>query len=43
MPFVPLWQLNAVAAWRAADLEPTPFDPHRPFADIEHWRLLRND
>jgi ABC-type oligopeptide transport system substrate-binding subunit len=38
MPFVPLWQLDPLLAYRA-NVKVVPFDPLRVFTDVEQWRL----
>jgi ABC-type transport system substrate-binding protein len=38
MPFIPLWQLDPLAAHRTG-LRAGTFDPLRVFTDVEQWRL----
>ena len=40
MPFIPLWQLDPIAAVHADVIAP-PFDPLLVFTDAERWRLDR--
>jgi ABC-type transport system substrate-binding protein len=42
MPFIPLWQLDALSAYsKRVDIPKMdqPFDPVRVFTDVERWRL----
>jgi ABC-type transport system substrate-binding protein len=42
MPFIPLWQLDALSAVSSrVEIPPTnlPFDPVRVFTDVEQWKL----
>jgi hypothetical protein len=41
MPFIPLWQLTPLMAWRKGRLETPPLDPCRPFARIAEWKVKR--
>jgi ABC-type oligopeptide transport system substrate-binding subunit len=41
MPFIPLWQLDPLFAYRAGDLELPPVDAQLLFTDIELWRVTR--
>lgn len=38
MPFVPLWQLDPLLAYRR-EVKPASLDPLLPFSNIEEWRL----
>ncbi|NBO92651.1 MAG: ABC transporter substrate-binding protein [Planctomycetia bacterium] len=38
MPFVPLWQLDPLYAFRKGSIEFPPFDPREPFARAAEWR-----
>jgi ABC-type transport system substrate-binding protein len=40
MPFVPLWQLDPLLAYRR-DVQPKALDPQQPFSNLEEWHLLR--
>jgi ABC-type transport system substrate-binding protein len=39
MPFVPLWQLDPLYAYRKGRLTAPPLDPNRVFAQAESWRV----
>jgi ABC-type oligopeptide transport system substrate-binding subunit len=39
MPFIPLWQLDPLMAYRKDRLDVVPFDPLLVFTDVEHWRV----
>jgi ABC-type oligopeptide transport system substrate-binding subunit len=39
MPFIPLWQLDPLCAYRQSSLEPGAFDPHLVFTDVERWKV----
>jgi ABC-type transport system substrate-binding protein len=39
MPFIPLWQLDSLMAYRRS-VEPSAFDPLLVFDNIEDWHLL---
>jgi hypothetical protein len=41
MPFIPLWQLNPLHAYRMDEIQTVPFDPHLLFTDLEHWRVTK--
>jgi ABC-type transport system substrate-binding protein len=41
MPFIPLWQLNPLHAYRIDEIQTVPFDPHLLFTDLEHWRVTK--
>jgi ABC-type oligopeptide transport system substrate-binding subunit len=43
MPFVPLWQLDPLVAYRKKDLEVVPFDPLLVFSTVESWRVTRGE
>lgn len=40
LPFIPLWQLDPLLAYRR-DVQPETLDPQLPFRNIEEWHLLR--
>jgi ABC-type oligopeptide transport system substrate-binding subunit len=45
MPFIPLWQLDPLLAYRSdgdCKVEVVPFDPQLVFTDVEQWRVVRN-
>jgi ABC-type oligopeptide transport system substrate-binding subunit len=39
MPFIPLWQLTPLYAYRRRSLEMPPFDARAPFSRVAQWRL----
>jgi ABC-type transport system substrate-binding protein len=49
MPFIPLWQLDPLMAYRSGTsenkdyckVEMVPFEPHLVFTDVEQWRVVR--
>ncbi len=41
MPFIPLWQLTPLMAWKAGVLDMPPLDAGRPFARIAEWKVKR--
>jgi ABC-type transport system substrate-binding protein len=41
MPFVPLWQLDHLYAFRKGDVDRPPIDPQLIFTRIEEWRVKR--
>ena len=41
MPFIPLWQLTPLYAYRSGSLEMPPFDPRAPFSRVAIWRATR--
>ncbi|MGL4554837.1 MAG: hypothetical protein ACRC33_27030, partial [Gemmataceae bacterium] len=42
MPFIPLWQLDALYAVRRGRIDAPPFDPREPFARAAEWRSSRS-
>jgi ABC-type oligopeptide transport system substrate-binding subunit len=41
MPFIPLWQLTPLYAYRRGGLEMPPFDARAPFTRVAQWRATR--
>jgi ABC-type transport system substrate-binding protein len=41
MPFIPLWQLDPLFAYRRGCIDMPPFDPREPFTRIAQWRATR--
>ncbi|MFQ3592524.1 MAG: ABC transporter substrate-binding protein [Gemmataceae bacterium] len=41
MPFIPLWQLSPLYAYRRGGLDLPPLDPRTPFSRVALWRTTR--
>lgn len=41
MPFIPLWQLTPLMAWKKGAIEYKPFELNAPFARIAEWSVNR--
>lgn len=41
VPFIPLWQLDPLYAYRKGMIDAPPFDPQMPFTRIAEWRVKR--
>jgi ABC-type oligopeptide transport system substrate-binding subunit len=39
MPFIPLWQLDPISAFRKGRVQRPALDPNRPFTEVQRWRV----